>query len=227
MCGRFTLRTPARDVARAFGLDLLDDWPPRYNVAPTQSVAAVRQPAGEQRQLVFLHWGLVPSWADDPTIGNRMINARAETLATKPAFRKAFRQRRCLIPSDGFYEWQQQGRQKQPYYFTLADGGLFALAGLWERWEKNALVIESCTIITTAANSLVAPLHDRMPVILPPDDYGLWLDANVEDVERLQSLLRPLSAEAMRARPVSTLVNSPRNDSPACLEAKTQQTFDW
>lgn len=227
MCGRFTLRTPARDVARAFGLDLLDDWPPRYNVAPTQSVAAVRQPAGEQRQLVFLHWGLVPSWADDPTIGNRMINARAETLATKPAFRKAFRQRRCLIPSDGFYEWQQQGRQKQPYYFTLADGGLFALAGLWERWEKNALVIESCTIITTAANSLVAPLHDRMPVILPPDDYELWLDANVEDVERLQPLLRPLPPEAMRARPVSTLVNSPRNDSPACLEGKTQQTFDW
>lgn len=214
-------------MARAFGLDLFDDWPPRYNVAPTQNVTAIRQLAGGPRQLVFLHWGLVPSWADDPTIGNRMINARAETLATKPAFRKAFRQRRCLIPSDGFYEWQKQGREKQPYYITLADGGLFALAGLWEHWEHNGLAIESCTIVTTAANSLVAPLHERMPVILPADAYALWLDPSVEDVDCLQPLLRPYPAEAMRTRAVSTLVNSPRNDSPDLLEGKSQQTFDW
>lgn len=227
MCGRFTLRTPARDVARAFGVAPEPDWPPRYNVAPTQSVPAVRQLPGEPRQLVFLQWGLIPSWADDPSIGNRLINARAETLASKAAFRGALRQRRCLIPCDGFYEWQKQGRLKQPYYLTVAGGGLFALAGLWEHWEHGELAIESFTIVTTEANSLLAPLHDRMPVILPPAAYDLWLDPSEQDVQRLQPLLSPYPAEAMSCRAVSPLVNSPRNDNPACLEGKTQQTFGW
>jgi putative SOS response-associated peptidase YedK len=245
MCGRFTLRSPARDVAKAFGA-LFDEtslplnWQPRYNIAPTQPIPVIREvapqppdsadspPAPEPsgRELAFLHWGLIPAWADDPSIGSRLINARAETLATKPAFRTAFRRRRCLIPCDGIYEWQKQGRRKQPFFITAGDG-LFALAGLWEHWERNGLTIESCTIITTEANSLVAELHDRMPVILPPDAYGPWLDPEEQEPARLQAWLRPYPAEAMRLQAVSPLVNNPRNDSPACLEKAGQRTFDW
>jgi len=228
MCGRFTLRSPARDVAKAFGVALADDWQPRYNIAPTQAVFAVRRLAAESgRQAAMLHWGLIPAWADDPAIGNRLINARAETLATKPAFRRAFRQRRCLIPCDGFYEWQKQGRAKQPYFITAEQGGLFALAGLWEHWERNGLTIESCTVITTEANSLVAALHDRMPVILPPAAHDQWLDPMEQDPARLEPLLRPFPTESMRLQAVSPLVNNPRNDTPKCLEPAGQRMFDW
>ncbi len=169
MCGRFTLRTPIKDVAEVFDLDpeAIDDfgdWPSRYNIAPSQNVAAVRyDEQRHKRQLVPLQWGLIPSWADDPAIGNRMINARSETAATKPAFRQAFRRRRCLIVADGFYEWKQGAKPKQPYYIRLAEDRPFAFAGLWESWHRGELAIQSCTILTTEANELFARCTSECP----------------------------------------------------------------
>ena len=174
---------------------------------------------GGQRQLAWLRWGLVPSWARDTAIGNRLINARAETAAEKPAFRAAFRSRRCLIVADGFYEWQRAGNRKQPYFFHLRDDRPFAFAGLWEVWETpDRSRVESCTLLTTVANGLVRPIHDRMPVILAAADYTPWLDAGVEEPKRLASLLGPYPSEAMAADPVGPRVNSPGNDDPGCIE---------
>lgn len=219
MCGRFTLRTSPQAVADAFQLPLLPDLAPRYNIAPTQTVAAVRAHAtSSQRELALLHWGLVPRWAEDPSAGSRMINARSETLATKPAFREAFQQRRCLIPADGFFEWQKQGAKKQPYLIARPDGGLFAFAGLWESWGRDGLRIESCTIITTTANQVLEPLHDRMPVILPPQDYERWLDPERTNPADLVELLRPCPNDWLVTRPVSSKVNRAGLDSSACVE---------
>ena len=194
---------------------------PRYNIAPTQPVVAVRMgggPTGEGPELAELRWGLIPHWAKDPAIGARMINARAETVAEKPAYKAAFRRRRCLIPADGFYEWQKDGRRKQPFFITLPDDRLFALAGLWERWEgPDHSYIESCTVLTTEPNELVRPIHNRMPVIVSPEDYGLWLDPTVENAATLAPVLRPYQAEPMQSHPVGPVVNNPRNDSPECL----------
>jgi putative SOS response-associated peptidase YedK len=226
MCGRFTLHSNPHDVARQFQLTQLQLFGPRYNIAPTQMVPAVRLNARDERELSFLRWGLVPSWAEDLSIGNRMINARAESVAEKPSFRKAFASRRCLIVADGFYEWQAQGKTKQPYYITVDGGGPFAMAGLWESNKKIAVindtpneagVLETCTIITTHANSLMAPLHQRMPVIVPSDAYDLWLDPGVGDTERLLPLLVPYPAESMHAVPVSQHVNNPRHEDAACI----------
>lgn len=222
MCGRFTLRTAPQEVARTFRLTgALGEWAPRYNIAPSQVVAAVRVDEADARQLVFLRWGLVPAWADDPAIGNRMINARGETVAEKPSFRKAFVARRCLIAADGFYEWQKSGGSakapKQPFYITMRDERPFAFAGLWERNTRCGEPIETCTIITTTANELMQPLHDRMPVIVPIDRQDLWLDPAVQEVERLTPLLAPFASDAMKATPVSTRVNNPRNESPECI----------
>lgn len=219
MCGRFTLKTPAPVLLGLFDLPDAAALPPRYNIAPTQPVVVVRNaPAHPGRELVQMRWGLIPSWADDPAIGNRLINARSETAANKPAFRSAFRQRRCLVPADGFYEWQKVGRKKQPFYFHLRDGGPFAFAGLWEHWQKDAdQAIESCTLLTTDANDLVRPLHDRMPVILAPEDYERWLDPGTA-IPQLEALLRPYPGDAMTAYPVSVQVNNPRNEGPACVE---------
>ncbi len=215
MCGRFTLHTEAGRLARQFVVQLDLDLAPRYNIAPSQDVLAIRQgPAG--REAVMLHWGLVPFWAREVKTGYRMINARAETVAQKPAFRAAYRRRRCLVPADGFYEWRSGPRGKQPCHITLADGAPFAIAGLWERWEGDG-TLESCTLIVTAANALVEPIHDRMPVILDPADYGAWLDPATEPGV-LGALLRPYPPQGMCAHPVSTRVNNPRNDDPACLE---------
>lgn len=235
MCGRFTLKTPLRQVAEAFDAALSpaaagDGWAARYNIAPTQQVLVVRESTGHgTRELVPLHWGLIPRWADDPAIGGRMINARSETLAEKPAFREAFRKRRCLVVADGFYEWRQGAKPKQPYYIHLKQEGPFAFAGLWEHWQHGELAIDSCTIVTTEANELLRPLHDRMPVILPPEDYARWLDEEQQEADALAPLLRPYAAEAMALRPVSTVVNSPRHDGPECLAAseplKTQGTL--
>jgi putative SOS response-associated peptidase YedK len=192
---------------------------PRYNIAPTQTVATVRAPSGiDKREFAFLRWGLVPSWADDPAIGNRLINARSDTAASKPSFRSAFKHRRCLVLADGFYEWQKLGSKKQPHYFRLRDGKPFAFAGLWERWEKLGPPVESCTILTTEANDVLRPVHERMPVILDPKDYNLWLDPSPQKPEALQALLRPYPAAEMNGYPVSPLVNNPRNDSPRCIE---------
>jgi putative SOS response-associated peptidase YedK len=218
MCGRFTQASDGEIVARVFELKETPKLAPRYNIAPTQDVAAVRAAGSGGRELVLLHWGLIPSWAKERAIGSRMINARAETLAEKPAFRSAFRARRCLIVADGFYEWQKLGTRKQPHFIGFKDGRPFAFAGLWERWRgEGSEHVESCTIVTTEANELLAPLHDRMPVILDPDDFARWIDPADDDTERLAGLLKPYPAEPLRAYPVSLLVNNPGNDSPACV----------
>jgi putative SOS response-associated peptidase YedK len=166
-----------------------------------------------------MRWGLIPRWAKDPSIGNRMINARAETVASKPAFREAFQGRRCLLPADGFYEWKRCGARKQPMYLRMLDGRPFAFAGLWARWRpEGGEPVESCTILTTEPNELVADIHKRMPVILPPQDYGPWLDPETRDPARLSGMLQPYSAEEMIAYPVSTRVNRPEHDDPDCVE---------
>ncbi|HUU84117.1 MAG TPA: SOS response-associated peptidase [Phycisphaerae bacterium] len=220
MCGRYTLGAPDDDLADLLDLPETPSLEPRYNIAPTQPVPVVRlMPAGEVRELQMLHWGLIPSWSKDPAMGARMINARSETAAEKPAFRTAMRQRRCLIPADGFYEWQRTAGRKQPHYIRKRDRAPFAFAGLWEHWEgPEGAVIESCTILTTTPNDLLRPLHDRMPVILEPSDYALWLDAAVNDASRVQPLLRPYQPDDLIAHPVGTHVNSPRNEDPRCTE---------
>lgn len=234
MCGRFTLRTPLKEVADAFDLEpeafqRADGWHKRYNIAPSQDVAAVRRHVAGGREAAWLRWGLIPPWADDPATGNRMINARSETAATKPAFRDAFRHRRCLVAADGFYEWKRGAKPRQPYYIRLADDRPFALAGLWERWRRGDQVIQSCTILTTEANELVAALHDRMPVLLDPEQYDAWLDPAVQDPAQLEPLLVPYPAQRMTAHPVSALVNSPRHDGPECIappaQGKTQSSL--
>lgn len=220
MCGRFTFTQPENLVTEVFQLSSSPTLSPRYNIAPTQSVPTVLLDSDDgERQFKMLRWGLIPSWAKDMKMGAALINARAETVAEKPAFRSAFKRRRCLILADGFYEWQQQEKKKQPYYFRLQEGKLFAFAGLWERWEKGeGDAIESCTIITTEANELMQPFHDRMPVILDPKDYEKWLDSQVQKPESLQSLLQPYQSEEMTVYPVSTKVNNARTDSPDCIK---------
>lgn len=219
MCGRYTLRTPVETLAEEFGIsDPLPEIPTRYNIAPTQEVAAVLE-EDEERKLEMLRWGLIPSWADDPAVGNRMINARSETAAEKPSFRTAFRKRRCLILADGFYEWQKTNGGKQPYYIRMEDGSPFAFAGLWESWDKHGGEIRSCTILTTDANEMVGEVHHRMPVILPPETYDLWLDTDMRDTEPLLDLLRPYPDDVMDAYPVSRFVNSPSNDDKRCVES--------
>lgn len=218
MCGRFTLAVPAEDLALRFNLDEVPVLEARYNIAPTQPVLMLRQHEG-RRVAELARWGLIPSWSKDGSGAARMINARAETVAEKPAFRAAFRQRRCLIPADGFYEWQARPGGKQAYYARLATGEPFAMAGLWERWQApDGAWIQSCTIITTTANELLQPLHDRMPVILAPDHYALWLDPVLRDPGPLQALLGPYPAERMRVYPVGPAVNSVRNDGPGLIE---------
>lgn len=218
MCGRFTLRATPEQLAELFDLPETPPAVPRYNIAPTQPVFAVRtNPHIGVREATFFTWGLVPSWADDPSIGSRMINARAETVAEKPSFRAAYKYRRCLIPADGFYEWQKTQEGKQPHLIGMADGAPFAFAGLWEHWERNGSEIESCTILTTDANALVSPIHNRMPVILDPADFDEWLSPKIQGGDKLRHLLRPFPEERMKAYPVSTLVNNPRNEDPSCV----------
>lgn len=223
MCGRFALIAPGETLIEQFELgpsqaSTSSTVAPRYNIAPSQPVLAVRlEPVTGERELAFLQWGLIPSWSKDSKIGSRMINARSETVAEKPSFRAAFKRRRCLIPADGFYEWQRQGDRKQPVYIRSRDGAPFALAGLWETWHSaDGSIIDSCTILTTKPNELMEPIHNRMPVILEPPDYSTWLHPGDNPNVALH-LLRPYPAEKMAAYPVSTLVNNPRNDSPDCI----------
>jgi putative SOS response-associated peptidase YedK len=219
MCGRYTLRKPATEIAEEFDLPEVPVLMPRFNVAPTQNVAVVRlEPDQRVRGLDTLRWGLIPSWADDPSIGNRMINARAETVAEKPAFRHALKAKRCLVVADGFFEWQKIDGRKQPFYIKMRDDHPFAFAGLWERWTRGDEPVESCTIITTGANELMQPIHDRMPVIVPKPAYDLWLDPTIKDPKRLQPLLAPYPSDEMVAYTVSTVVNSPKNDVEACVQ---------
>ena len=221
MCGRYTLSTPVEKLAEEFDVSgPLPDLPPSYNVAPSQEVAAIVAGGRGERRLELLRWGLIPTWADDPGIGSRMINARSETAREKPSFRRAFKERRCLIPADGFYEWQKTNGGKQPYHLKMRDGRLFAFAGLWESWKGDEEgEIRSCTILTTDANDLVGEVHHRMPVILPPETYDLWLDPAVREAEQLLSVLLPYPTEDMEAYPVSRRVNNPSNDEPGCVES--------
>ena len=226
MCGRYNLITDAHALIDFFELSEGLAFSARYNIAPSQSVPAIRQHDGERR-LAQLRWGLIPFWAKTAKIGYSTINARAETLAEKPAFRAAFRQRRCLIPATGFYEWQAQPGGKQPYHITVGDGELFAFAGLWERWQSEASqVVESCSIIVTQANEKIAAVHQRMPVILDPGDYDTWLDATRCDKNRLKALLRPYPAQRMTLYPVSTRVNKPANDDSACITPMQSTRLD-
>jgi putative SOS response-associated peptidase YedK len=221
MCGRFTLRASAKDIADLFQVEVQLELLPRFNIAPTQEVLAIRAASSDApspaREAVKLRWGLVPSWAEDPTIGNSLINARAETLATKPAFRKAFTSRRCLIVADGFYEWQKTSSGKQPFYVSRADGQPFAFAGLYERWRRGELSIESCTIVTTEANDFLRSLHHRMPVILPQSQHARWLDPHFADPDQLKGLLHSVPGDELDMRPVNPVVNRPNNDSPDCI----------
>lgn len=218
MCGRYSLTSPVESVVRLFGLDGRPNLPPRYNIAPSQDVVVVRAEIGG-RELRFMRWGLVPSWAKDITIGQRMINARAETVAEKPSFRSAFKRRRCLIPADGFYEWQAQGKgPKQPYRIHREDGMPFAFAGLWEAWlsgEGDELL--TCTIITTESNRTLREIHPRMPAVLDPKNYSVWLEPTHGDAASLRAMLAPAPEDWLVAYPVSTRVNNVRNDDADCI----------
>lgn len=212
MCGRYALTSSPAVIAERFHLLWTPDLAPHYNIAPGQGIPVVRE-TGQGRELTILKWGLIPSWAKEASTGMKLINARGETLADKPAFRSAYRQRRCLIPADAFYEWKAVAGRKQPYCIRLADDGPFGMAGLWERWkDPGGRSVESCAIVTVAANALVAQLHDRMPLIVAPDNYDAWLAAESKD------LPPAVPAEAMRTYPVSALVSNARNDVPACLD---------
>lgn len=220
MCGRYFISLQYDELQAAFpDFAPPSTWQPRYNIAPTQPVPVVAND-GQQRISLYL-WGLMPAWAKDPSIGSRLINARAETLAEKPAFRAAFRRRRCLVLANGFYEWQvvPGQRTKMPLAIRLRSGEAFAFAGLWELWRPDDTPLFTCTIITTEPNALLAPIHNRMPVILPRSAYAAWLDPAEREPRDLQALLAPYPAEEMLAYPVSTLVNNPANDTPACIAA--------
>jgi putative SOS response-associated peptidase YedK len=226
MCGRYRLTATERYIAEHFNLDAEPVWRARYNIAPSQPALVVRQdPKSPRRESSALRWGLIPYWAKDASIGFRTINARSEAAAEKPAFREALKKRRCLVPADGFYEWRKLGpKEKQPYNIGMKDDGLFALAGLWEIWRDpadqspGAAPLETFTILTTSANPMLAEVHDRMPVILAPEDYDLWLDPGTTDAARVVDLLRPLDARLMKKYPVSKRVNKVENDDPECAQ---------
>ncbi|MDE0425688.1 SOS response-associated peptidase [Candidatus Poribacteria bacterium] len=220
MCGRFTLASDAETLQQTFfDFEVPTNLSPRYNISPTQDVAGVSNTP--EKQVEFFHWGLIPSWAKDPKIGNRMINARSETLAEKPSFRNAYKRRRCLVLADGYYEWQKipGDRVKQPVYIRLKSQKPFAVAGLWEVWQTRDMdePLKSCTIITCPPNAMLADIHHRMPVILPQDAYAQWLSPDEQPADALQSLLIPYPGEEMEAYPVSRFVNRPTNDSPECI----------
>jgi putative SOS response-associated peptidase YedK len=216
MCGRFAFYSPSEAAAALFGADATVEVQPRYNIAPTQFVAAIRNDQNEQRELVMLRWGLVPFWAKDPSIGNRMINARAETVAEKPAYRAAYRHRRCVVLADGFYEWHKDGDVKTPYFISLASGGAFALAGLWENWtdKESGDMLQTTTLITTEANEFMTPLHHRMPVILESDTAGEWLAGSAGLLDDVAAITPPL-----QAWPVDRRVNNARNEGEELISA--------
>ena len=225
MCGRLLLTSSGRELAEAFDLAHAPELQPRFNIAPSQNAPTLTGASGA-RELCQRHWGLIPSWAKDPSVGYRMINARSETASEKPAFRDALRHRRCIVPANGFYEWTRNGRERQPHWFHRQDEALLGMAGLWERWHAPSSdgsddVIESFTILTTRANAAVRDIHDRMPVILQPDDYGRWLDPE-QNPDNLQPLLAPCPDHWLTSQLVGPRVNSPKNDDPDCLLPPTE-----
>ena len=220
MCGRFTF-IDIEDIRERFNADPID-LKPNYNVAPTQDVPVILP----NHQLAVFRWGLIPFWANDPSIGNKLINARAETVDEKASFKYSLQRKRCLVVADGFYEWKKEGSTKQPYRITLKNKGLFGFAGLWDTWKsQTGDIINSCSIITTTPNDLMVPIHNRMPVILSRDAEQVWLDQSIMDSSFLKSLLTPYHADPMMAYEVSTLVNSPKNNGPECLVPVESKLF--
>jgi putative SOS response-associated peptidase YedK len=219
MCGRYTLKITPTELAAYFDLPEVPDLPPRYNIAPTQPIPMVRADGHQGRHLVMVRWGFVPAWAREMSGGAPLINARLESAHEKPTFRQSFRQRRCLIPADGLYEWQRESAAKQPYVFQLPDGEPFAFAGLWDRWQSpDGQVIDSCAMLTTEANAVMTPIHHRVPVILERSAYEAWLDPAIHDPETLRGMLTPVVADRLIATPVSKKVNQVVNDDPSLLE---------
>jgi putative SOS response-associated peptidase YedK len=219
MCGRYRLSRKKQIIEEYFdSVSEEEDWSPRYNIAPTQPVPVIRQnPQEPVRRLSLMRWGLIPSWAKDDSGAARMINARSETVCMKPAFREALKYRRCLIPADGFYEWQRSGKVKQPYCFEVNKAELFAFARIWDQWkDAGGKIVETCSILTTTPNAVTSVVHDRMPVILEAGAYDRWLDPAMKDVRPLSELLRPYDARRMRCYPVSTRINHVANDDPEC-----------
>lgn len=219
MCGRYRLSRRKQIIEEHFdSVSGEEDWSPRYNIAPTQPVPVIRQNSKEPvRELSLMRWGLIPSWSKDSSTAASMINARAETASTKPAFRNALKSRRCLIPADGFYEWKRDGKTKQPYCFEVNEGELFAFAGIWDRWrDPSGQWVKSCSILTTTPNAVTSAVHDRMPVILDSNDYDLWLDPGMQNVSEASELLKPFDPRRMRCYPVSTRINHVVNDDEAC-----------
>ena len=231
MCGRYRLSRRKQIIEEHFdSVSGGENWSPRYNIAPTQPVPVIRQhPKEPNRVLSLMRWGLIPLWAKDASGSAGMINARSETAATKPAFRDPMKSRRCLIPADGFYEWQKTGEAKQPFCFEVNDGELFAFAGVWDRWRgPSGQWITSCSILTTTPNAVTSAVHDRMPVILDPGNYDVWLDPGMNNVEAASEMLNPYNAQLMRSYPVSVRVNHAANDDADCaapitLESSTQR----
>jgi putative SOS response-associated peptidase YedK len=221
MCGRYRLSKRKQAIEEYFETANEVEWEPRYNIAPSQMVGVIRQDAAKPEcHFSLVRWGLVPYWSKDASVGYKMINARSETVADKAAFSEPFLRRRCLVPADGFYEWQRSTRVKQPFHFGMEDDSLFAFAGLWDRWrDVTGQIVESCSILTTTPNSLLADVHDRMPVILSPDCYELWLDPGFRSPMALAEMLRPFAARLMKRHPVSTRVNSVANDDAECAAA--------
>jgi putative SOS response-associated peptidase YedK len=217
MPGRFALHASSEQLAEIFGIHTPDKITPRYNIAPSQQIAVIRNLGGENH-LDFMKWGLVPSWADDMAIGYKLINARAETVFEKNSFKRAIRTRRCLIPVSGFYEWQSLDSVKTPFYISMSDNNPLALAGIWEQWKSpDSSIVETCAVLTTIPNRLIETIHDRMPVILHPQEYSIWLDREVSDPVILKQLFKPYPAEVMKVCQVSSLVNSVRNDGEECI----------
>lgn len=218
MCGRYNLRVTPAELQEFFNLFREPDVSPRYNIAPTQTTLVCRLDDAGHRELLPLKWGLIPSWSQDLKSGAKMINARGETVVEKPAFRAAFKKRRCLVPANGFYEWLREGKTKTPFHIHRTNDEPFAMAGLWERWSQGDQPIESFSIITTSANRLMRSIHDRMPVILEPDLFEEWLNPETES-EFLKSLLQPHEWDGFEAVPVSSVVNNARNETPECLQS--------
>ena len=222
MCGRFVMELTPELLASVFGTPKVPTLVPNYNIAPTQLVLIVHQ-VSDHRTLDIMKWGLIPPWAKDPAIGSQMINARSETVAEKPSFRHAIKYRRCIVPASGYFEWQHEGKVKIPYYFRMKDKSPLGLAGIWEEWKApDDTLLQTFSILTTTANKIVAPVHDRMPVIIPPDEYSTWLSKHITNPEQLRALYQPFPADLLESYPVSDKVNSPRNNEPENIQRSLQ-----
>jgi len=219
MCGRLVLKDNIEDLSSCFQIDNVDDLllEARYNIYPGQNVPVIIME--ERKKFVMMRWGLVPSWSNDPLIGFQMINARAETLSQKASFKNSFKKLRCIIPCSGFYEWKKLDKKtKVPYFIRLRNGTPFALAGLWDRWNKDGGNLTTFTIITTTPNNIIKPIHDRMPVILKSENHDMWINPDITDTENISDFLKPYPSEEMELYEISTFVNNPKNDSPECIE---------